>query len=220
MAQFSTVLVLALADSIDDKACESLLRMGCVGSLRRREAPATMVRALNAVMAGELWFPRTMLSRVLKGFLVAQDPNRLTSREMEILALIGEDLNNQQVGGQTLHLPRDGAVAHQEPERETGDPDQARTPGPRPPAGPAWQDDSSTAGSRKKSTASFGRRIALTFFGLGLLLSSSSTTVPFFEIFLIKSTPKVAPFYLIECQKPKFEGGGGNSPLLKRLVMP
>lgn len=97
MAQFKTVLVVAIADSIDDKACESLLRMGCVGSLRGGEGPATTVRALNAVVAGELWFPRTMLSRVLRGFLVAQDPNRLTSREMEILGLIGEDLNNQQV---------------------------------------------------------------------------------------------------------------------------
>jgi len=97
MAQFSNVLVVAIADSIDDKICENLLRMGCVGSLRRREAPATILRALHAVIACELWFPRTMLSRVLKGFLVAQDPNRLTSREMEILGLIGDDLNNQQV---------------------------------------------------------------------------------------------------------------------------
>lgn len=97
MAQFSTILVLAIADSIDDKACENLLRMGCVGSLRGREAPTTILRALKAVIAGELWFPRTVLSRVLRGFLVAQDPNRLTTREMEILGLIGDDLNNQQV---------------------------------------------------------------------------------------------------------------------------
>jgi DNA-binding NarL/FixJ family response regulator len=97
MAQFNTVLVLAIADSIDDKACENLLRMGCVGSLRRREAPATLIRALKAVIAGELWFPRATLSRVLRGFLAAQDPNRLTSREMEILGLVGGDLNNQQI---------------------------------------------------------------------------------------------------------------------------
>jgi len=97
MAQFDNILVLAIADSIDDKTCERLLRMGCVGSLRGRETPATTVRALNAVMAGELWFPRTTLSRVLRGFLAAQDPNRLTCREMEILALIGAELNNQQV---------------------------------------------------------------------------------------------------------------------------
>jgi DNA-binding NarL/FixJ family response regulator len=97
MAQFSTVLVLAIAESIDDKVCESLLRMGCVGSLRGSETPATMLRALKAVIAGELWFPRTVLSRVLRSFLVAQDPDRLTAREHEILGLIGDDLNNQQV---------------------------------------------------------------------------------------------------------------------------
>jgi DNA-binding NarL/FixJ family response regulator len=97
MAQFHAVLVLAIAGSIGDEACEKLLRMGCVGSLRHREDPATIVRALKAVIAGELWFPRATLSRVLRGFLVAQDPNRLTSREMEILDLVGSDMNNQQI---------------------------------------------------------------------------------------------------------------------------
>ena len=97
MSQFNTVLVLAIADSIDEKACENLLRMGCVGSLPRRESPATLIRALKAVIAGELWFPRTALSRVLRGFLAAQHPNRLTSREMEILTQVGDDLNNQQI---------------------------------------------------------------------------------------------------------------------------
>ncbi len=98
IAQFTAVRVLAIADSIDDKTCEELIRMGCVGSLPRRVSPATLVRALNAVVAGELWFPRATLSRVLKGFLVAHAPDRLTARELEILALVGADLNNQQIG--------------------------------------------------------------------------------------------------------------------------
>jgi DNA-binding NarL/FixJ family response regulator len=97
MAQFSGVLVLAVADSIDDKGCEKLLRMGCVGSLRRQEAPATFQRAVKAVVAGELWFPRATLSRILRGFLVAQDPDRLTCRELEIMTLVAADLNNQQI---------------------------------------------------------------------------------------------------------------------------
>jgi DNA-binding NarL/FixJ family response regulator len=97
MVQFSSVLVLAIADSLDQQTCERLLRMGCVGSLRRREAPATIVRALHAVIAGELWFPRAALSRVLRGFLVAQDPDRLTARELEIMALAGAGLNNQEI---------------------------------------------------------------------------------------------------------------------------
>jgi DNA-binding NarL/FixJ family response regulator len=97
MAQFKVVHVVAIADSIDDGACEKMLRMGCVGSLQRRETPATIMRALKAVLAGELWFPRATLSRVLREFLIAQDPDRLTSRELEILALVGADLNTQQI---------------------------------------------------------------------------------------------------------------------------
>jgi DNA-binding NarL/FixJ family response regulator len=98
IAQFTTVLVLAISDILDDQECESLLRMGCVGSLQRQEVAVHLNRALKAIVGGELWFPRATLSRVLRGFLVAQDPDRLTSREREILALVGCDLNNQQIG--------------------------------------------------------------------------------------------------------------------------
>lgn len=97
IAQLNAVRVLTIADSIDEKTCEKLLRMGCVGSLPRRASPATLLRAFHAVVAGELWFPRATLSRVLKGFLLAHDPDRLTARELEILALVGGDLNNQQI---------------------------------------------------------------------------------------------------------------------------
>ncbi len=97
ITQFNAVHVVAIADSVDDEVCEKLLRTGCMGSLRRREDPTTMARALKAVIAGELWFPRATLSRVLRGFLVAHDPDRLTSRELEILPLVAADLNNQQI---------------------------------------------------------------------------------------------------------------------------
>ena len=97
MKQFKTVLVLAIVDSMEDEACEKLLRMGCVGSLRSRETPATIRRAVEAVIAGQLWFPRGTLSRVLRGFLNAHDPQRLTSRELEILDLVGADPNTQQI---------------------------------------------------------------------------------------------------------------------------
>ena len=98
VTRFEAVPVVAVADSVDDEMCEKLLRTGCMGSLRRREDATTITRAVKAVIAGELWFPRATLSRVLRGFLVAHDPDRLTSRELEILPLVGADLNNQQIG--------------------------------------------------------------------------------------------------------------------------
>ena len=95
--QLEAVRAMAITDSVDDESCERLLRTGCVGSLRCRDDLATVTRAMKAVLAGELWFPRATLSRVLRGFLVAHDPDRLTSRELEILLLVGDDLNNQQI---------------------------------------------------------------------------------------------------------------------------
>jgi NarL family two-component system response regulator LiaR len=97
LTQLSTIRVVAFSDSLDGATCERLLQMGYVGLLRRGESPATVARAIEAVANGQLWFPRETVSRILKRFLVAEDPNRLTARELEILALIGAGLNNQNI---------------------------------------------------------------------------------------------------------------------------
>jgi DNA-binding NarL/FixJ family response regulator len=97
IAQFEVTRAIAIVESIDQKTCEILLRSGFVGALRQDESAATVLRAMRAVVIGELWFPRMLLSNLLRGFLSAADPNRPSSREMEILALIAADLNNQQV---------------------------------------------------------------------------------------------------------------------------
>ena len=95
------VQAIALADVADgavaDGNCERLLRAGFVGLVRRSESPSTLLRAISAVVDGQLWFPRETVSRVLRGLLAEKDPNRLTHREGEILALIGSGLSNQQI---------------------------------------------------------------------------------------------------------------------------
>jgi len=93
----NTPFAVAVSDSTDDESCEQLLRMGFVGLLRRSESSQTVGRAISAIVEGELWFPRQTISRVLKGFLIP-NVNRLTTREMEILRLVGSGLNNQQIG--------------------------------------------------------------------------------------------------------------------------
>jgi DNA-binding NarL/FixJ family response regulator len=92
-----TALALAFSDSTDGQSCEQLLRMGFVGVLRLDESAETLNRAICAVADGQLWFPRETISRVLKGFLIPSEVNRLTAREVEILTLIGSGLNNQQI---------------------------------------------------------------------------------------------------------------------------
>jgi len=111
LAHFHTVLIIALSDSIDETTSERLLHLGYAGLLRRGESPAVVVRAVQAVANGQLWFPRETLSRILTGFLAAKDPNRLTARELEILGLIGAGFNNQQIADQ-LFISRETVRWH------------------------------------------------------------------------------------------------------------
>jgi DNA-binding NarL/FixJ family response regulator len=91
------VLLMAFSDASDDASCESLLRAGFVGLLRPNASAKTVVRAVRSVAKGQLWFPLRAISRLLKAILFEATLQPLTSREMEIVSLIGRGLNNQQI---------------------------------------------------------------------------------------------------------------------------
>ena len=95
--QLSNTFTIALSDEEDNLDCEQIIRMGFAGLLRRDETPATIIRAVQAVVSGQLWFPRQIISQVLSALLAQEGKSRLKSREMEILRLIGNGLNNQQI---------------------------------------------------------------------------------------------------------------------------
>ena len=90
---------------------ESLLRAGFAGVLDRECCPEIFQRAVRLIAEGQLWFPREIISRVLKGYLIVEDLDRLTSREVEILELIGDGLNNQQIANK-LFISRETVRWH------------------------------------------------------------------------------------------------------------
>ena len=92
----NAVLAIALDDEMVAN-CEELLRAGFAGILSRASSRETFLRAIESVGDGQLWFPREIISRVLKGLLIEEDLNRLTSREIEIVRLVGSGLNNQEI---------------------------------------------------------------------------------------------------------------------------
>ena len=91
------VRAITIEDEKGASNCEGLVRAGFAGVLRRDCSRETFLRALQSVADGQLWFPREIISRVLKGFLIEEELNRLTSREIEILQLVGTGAKNQQI---------------------------------------------------------------------------------------------------------------------------
>jgi DNA-binding NarL/FixJ family response regulator len=111
LGRLNTILAIAVENGPPSNDCESLLRAGFAGVLDGRSSQETFLRAIRAVSGGQLWFPREIISHVLRGFLVEEDLNRLTAREIEILNLIGSGLNNQQIAN-SLYISRETVRWH------------------------------------------------------------------------------------------------------------
>jgi DNA-binding NarL/FixJ family response regulator len=100
------VSVLVLVENESDEILEFLLCRGCMGVLQAGSTPARLRRAVNAVISGEIWAPRKLLSRVFQNIFFRRDPRNLTTREFEILALAARGLTNQQIA-EALHIGRE-----------------------------------------------------------------------------------------------------------------
>ncbi len=81
--------------------------LGAMGLVFKEKAAEVVIRAIERVHAGEVWFDRTLIGNVLTELSRASatkklDPEatkitKLTEREREIAALIGEGLKNKQI---------------------------------------------------------------------------------------------------------------------------
>jgi len=84
---------------------ERLIRMGCAGVLSRDASPLVACRALQAILAGQLWVDPKTASRVIQNMLRDQ-MCRLTFREIEILGLLADGLKNHQIGERLFISPQ------------------------------------------------------------------------------------------------------------------
>ena len=94
----SSLPILVLTDEESPRKYERLLRAGCMGFLLGKSPPWQIRRAVEAVASGEIWAPRKLLSEMCRGALAPDDQRRLTSREDEILELLGKGYKNREIG--------------------------------------------------------------------------------------------------------------------------
>jgi two-component system, NarL family, nitrate/nitrite response regulator NarL len=108
--------VLILTGVRDPDAYSQAIRLGASGLLLKEKAADVLIKAIEKVHAGEVWFDRSMIGNVLTEMSradgtrsmssrlteMSRDPEAakiatLTEREREVSALIGEGLKNKQI---------------------------------------------------------------------------------------------------------------------------
>ena len=107
--------VIILTGVRDPEAYTQAIRLGASGLLLKEKTAEVLIKAIEKVHAGEVWFDRSMISNVLKEIshsnaainarsaaAANSDPEAakiatLTEREREVSSLIGEGLKNKQI---------------------------------------------------------------------------------------------------------------------------
>jgi DNA-binding NarL/FixJ family response regulator len=99
--------VLVLIGDCDLECRRRVVRLGVKGLVQKTESPDRLIAAVKRVYAGEVWLDPKTISHVLDDLLRPGDAKqsdgvlsngvRLTARERDIIALIGEGLKNKQI---------------------------------------------------------------------------------------------------------------------------
>lgn len=95
----STVEVLAICPICGEHEFNRAISAGCSGVLSLDALPGELLTAVKAVSEGDLWYPRAVLSALVRKSILRTSMSQkgLTSREAEILRLIGMSKQNQEI---------------------------------------------------------------------------------------------------------------------------
>jgi DNA-binding NarL/FixJ family response regulator len=98
--------VIMLTGVRDPEVHRRAVLMGAMGLVLKEKAAETVLRAIEKVCAGEVWLDRTLIASILNERARGQPAShsqesekiaRLTDREREVIALVGDGLRNRQI---------------------------------------------------------------------------------------------------------------------------
>jgi DNA-binding NarL/FixJ family response regulator len=95
------VLALLESDTLEPAAAAKLLRLGCRGVVPERVSTKTFRKVTTAMLAGEIWAPRAVLSDLLADLLrgaAVKAHSGLTPQEARILELASQGRKNSEIG--------------------------------------------------------------------------------------------------------------------------
>jgi DNA-binding NarL/FixJ family response regulator len=92
--------VVVLTSFTDDDKLLAAVRAGAAGYLLKTAAPQEVVRAIRAAAAGDAVLDPSAAGRLLQALSGPREPQPLTPREREVLALISRGLTNKRIAGE------------------------------------------------------------------------------------------------------------------------
>ena len=100
--------ILVVTGVTDTESFVRAVRAGAMGILMKTEPATRLLQAIRKIHRGELWVGRSVMARVLdtiwhESDIQPKNPEQakiatLTSRELEVVALLGEGLKSKQIG--------------------------------------------------------------------------------------------------------------------------
>jgi DNA-binding NarL/FixJ family response regulator len=98
-ASGTPVLMLTAADEC--RAVQYALENGAIGFVLKDRTPETLLRAIRAGLAGEMWVEQSTMAAVFRASVAKADPSfdprSLTPREREVMAMIALGLQNKAI---------------------------------------------------------------------------------------------------------------------------
>lgn len=113
-AQLPEVAVVMLTQSRSDEDLFDALRAGASGYLQKDMDTERLPNALRGVLAGEAAIPRTLVAQILNEFRApavrkfghkSKAAGLLTSREWEVMELLGQGQTTEEVAGRLFIAP-------------------------------------------------------------------------------------------------------------------
>jgi DNA-binding NarL/FixJ family response regulator len=105
------VIVIITGSDLDSQA--NALKLGAVGIVHKEQSPKFLTEAIRQTNAGDTWLNQVLLNKLLErgkpngkklvGSVSQYEPESLTTRELEVVKMIGEGLKNKKIA-ERMHI--------------------------------------------------------------------------------------------------------------------